>query len=113
MEFVIEGKGTVKIPEDDFLAEWYLSAKDDIRNEKREYVNAEWFYNKLKDNEEGIYQFCSQLDYETDSDEIKANIEKYEELYDKALGNAGMDTAVYLLEVFMQEATKEKNLHWW
>ena len=109
LEFIIEGKGKITIPDiGSWLENWFLLKEDD----SHEHVNAEWFYNKLKDNEEGIYQFCSQVvGWQTDSDEIKASIKKYEDKCDAEIEGCGFDTVVCVTQDYMQEATKTQNLY--
>lgn len=108
--FDLGNKGTIKVTttnkSGDFLSEWYLQ-------DKSNHVSADWFYNKLKNNEEGIYQFASVFDYETDSEEIKNKVEQYEKRLDEETDNCGFDAVVYMIEVFVQEATGEPEIHWW
>ena len=115
MEFEIKGKGTIKVLPElyKYLREWYLVEPDDFTHENRKYVDENWFYEKLKNNEEGIYRFASIFNYIEIPDNLKPAVKKYSDEYDKETEGCGMDTLIYMEEVFMQKATGEENLHWW
>lgn len=113
IEFNIANKGKIIMEEDAFLSEWYLLDPGDVSRKNPHHVNAEWFYERLKDNEEGIYRFCSQIKCKTDSEILDKEIKKYEDMFEEDLGDGGMDTWIYLLEKYIQEACNEPNLHWW
>ena len=110
LTFNIENKGSITVftfeTGGDHLSEWYIGDKD-------HHVSADWFYDKLKDNEKGIYLFAAIFDYKTESEQIKQEVERYERRYDESGDDYGFDTAVYMIEEFLQEATGEPDLHWW
>lgn len=115
MEFEIKGKGIIKVLPELYphLREWYLVEPGDFAHKNRKYVDENWFYEKLKNNEEGIYRFASILNYIEIPDNLKPEVQKYLDEFNKETDPYGFDTFVYMEEVFMQKATGEKNLHWW
>lgn len=120
MVFNIEGKGSVEVTCDNYLSEWYL-VNDLSHNPSdgslRKYVSPEWFHEKLKDDEERIYRFCSRVRHKTDSPYIKERIKYYEKYYDdfieKEVGDAGMDSYIFMEEVIFREIFQEPTLSWW
>ena len=117
MEIKLEGKGIVKILPElcEYLREWYLVDEGDLLHETRKYVDENWFYDKLKDNEEGICILACL--YNDDLIEVpeslRPEIKKWEDAFKAETSGYGMDTFIYMEEVFMQKATNEPNLHWW
>ena len=93
--------------------EWYLSPKEDFANKNRTYLSTEWFHEKLKDNFLGVCKLAAVFDHECDFRKGEITIAKYHMDLTDFIGNGNMDTDIYAMEVFAQDATGCDELHWW
>lgn len=114
LEFTLKDGSIVIIDADDFLEECYI-AKESYSLENRQYLNKNWFYEKLKDNDDGICRLASLLEYKiiNVTKETKDKIEAYKKEFEELVKPYGFDTHVYYLEEYLAMAVNERNLHWW